>query len=418
MSNNVYKNVAAFVTSLYEENPRPSLLYHNLVHTKNVVQRAEEIAAHYQLSESETMAIYIAAWFHDTGNVFAEADKHEEKSVELMKDFMHKEGIVNETVLTDIANCILATKMPQSPKNLMEEILCDADTYHFGTKDFKKTNKLLRKEYALRGYDKIVRDWRVNTVKILETHHFYTSYCRALLSSRKEQNIEWAKKKTIEKVTGTPNAPIPHADAPLNEQESANMKRSLLSRGVQTMFKQTSVNHIRLTQLADSKAHILISVNAIIISLILSLLVRRLSDAPYLTIPAIIFLVSSLSTIVLAILSARPMVTQGTFTREEVMNKKTNLLFFGNFFKANLDEYEWAMSTLIKDSDYLYSTLIKDIYQIGVVLARKYRLVYLAYNVFMIGLILSVVSFFIASVIHVGQGHASGSIQDATGSPF
>src|SRR6185312_13074245 len=113
-----------------------------------------------------------------------------------------------------------------------------------------------------------------------------------------------------------------------------------------------------------------------------------------------------------------PMVTQGTFTREEVMNKKTNLIFFGNFFKATPEEYEWAMSTLLKDSDYLYSTLIKDIYQIGVVLARKYRLVYLAYNVFMVGLIVSVVSFFIASLIHAGQANITTTVQDAAGSPF
>ena len=417
MSNNIYKNVAAYVTSMFEDNLRPSLLYHNLDHTRTVVQRAEEIAAHYQLTETETLTIYTAAWFHDTGHIFVEPERHEEKSAELMKIFMQKEGILSGTIIADIEGCILATKMPRSPKNLMEQILCDADTYHFGTKDFKKTNKALRKEFALRGYDKVVRDWWPNTLKILAEHVFYTTYCKALLEPRKQQNLEWAKRKTAEKEAAVIRSEK-LTTAETDEEETDEKNKALLARGVQTMFKQTSVNHIRLTQLADSKAHILISVNAIIISLILSLLVRRLSDSPYLTVPAIIFLISSLSTIILAILSARPKVTQGTFTREDVVNKKTNLIFFGNFFNASLEEYEWAMSTLIKDTDYLYGTLIKDIYQIGVVLARKYRLVYLAYNVFMVGLVVSVISFFVASVLHAGQANVSTSVQDASGSPF
>src|ERR1700749_4723709 len=124
--------------------------------------------------------------------------------------------------------------------------------------------------------------------------------------------------------------------------------------------------------MADRKSNILISVTSLILRVILSVLIDKLSDDPYLTVPVIVFLASCLTTIIIAILSTRPKITEGIFSKEDVLNKKTNLLFFGNFYKSSLEEYQWAMSTLMKDTEYLYSTLIKDIHQIDIVLGRKY----------------------------------------------
>jgi hypothetical protein len=111
---------------------------------------------------------------------------------------------------------------------------------------------------------------------------------------------------------------------------------------------------------------------------------------------------------VVAILATRPKVSQGVFSREDIMSKKTNLLFFGNFHKASLEEYEWGMSQMMKDEDYLYGTLVKDIYFLGVVLGRKYKLIRLAYNIFMIGIVVSVLAFTLAVLIYNSQG-ASGN---------
>ena len=119
---------------------------------------------------------------------------------------------------------------------------------------------------------------------------------------------------------------------------------------------------------------------------------------------------SSVTTIVVAILATRPKVNQGTFSREDILSKKTNLLFFGNFHKATLEEYEWGMSQMMKDQDYLYGTLVKDIYFLGVVLGRKYKLIRLAYNVFMFGIIVSVIAFTLAVLFHISTD-ASGNSQ-------
>jgi hypothetical protein len=167
--------------------------------------------------------------------------------------------------------------------------------------------------------------------------------------------------------------------------------------------------------MADGKANILISVNAIIISVILTVLLRRLQVEPHLTIPTIIFLAFSVSTIVIAILATRPKVTGGTFSEQDITDKKTNLLFFGNFHKTPLDKYENAMRSMMMDSNYLYGSLIKDIYYLGVVLGRKYKLIRLAYNVFMVGIVVSVIAFAVAVFFNAESG---GTITNASGTPL
>jgi hypothetical protein len=169
-------------------------------------------------------------------------------------------------------------------------------------------------------------------------------------------------------------------------------------RAVDTLFRVTLNNHTSLSGIADSKANILLSVNAIIISIALSTLIPKL-DSPknvHLMVPTFIMLMSSVITIIFAILSTRPKVTKGVFTRQDIENKKVNLLFFGNFYKMPLDEYQWAMNEMMKDREYLYNSMIKDLYFLGLVLEKKYRLLRVAYNFFMIGIIISVIAFVIA----------------------
>jgi hypothetical protein len=142
----------------------------------------------------------------------------------------------------------------------------------------------------------------------------------------------------------------------------------------------------------------MISVNSIILSVTLTLLIARLAHYPHFIIPTIILLTVCLCSIIFAILATRPSVSSGKFTEDDIRNKKTNLLFFGNFYKVTLDEYTWGMNEMIKDSEYLYNSMIKDIYFLGVVLAKKYRYLRIAYTIFMWGLIAAVIAFAIAAI--------------------
>ncbi|HEX8331015.1 MAG TPA: Pycsar system effector family protein [Segetibacter sp.] len=406
-SNLIYKKVESHVIELYENNNNPSLLYHNIRHTKAVVSRTKEIAGHYDLSEKDMLIVYVAAWFHDTGYLFTEPALHEEKSAELMRDFMSGYKKADE-IVDDVEACILATKPSRKPENLCQEILKDADTYHLGTKEFKEINKLVMAEFKLTYPNFNKEESTKNAVDLLSRHQFYTSYCKRLLDDYKIININKLKKKSLEKS-------LKENAEHTSKLPEINEKNGFMTKGVQTMLRLTSDNHVELSGMADGKANILISVNAIIISVILTVLLRRLQVEPHLTIPTIIFLAFSVSTIVIAILATRPKVTGGTFSEQDITDKKTNLLFFGNFHKTPLDKYENAMRSMMMDSNYLYGSLIKDIYYLGVVLGRKYKLIRLAYNVFMVGIVVSVIAFAVAVFFNAESG---GTITNASGTPL
>jgi hypothetical protein len=218
-------------------------------------------------------------------------------------------------------------------------------------------------------------------------HRFYTEYAKENWLEDKDKNlrrlVKDQKKETrlIKK-----------------EKLKAEFKDGIADRGVQTLYRTTLRNHIKLSDIADTKSNILLSVNAIIISLALSNLIPKLDNPSndYLIIPTLIFIVFSIISMILSISATRPNVTSGTFTEEDVANKKVNLLFFGNFHKMELKNYESAIAEMLKDKDYIYSSLTKDLYYLGVVLERKYRILRWTYTVFMIGIILSVISFGVA----------------------
>ena len=419
MKNNdrqIVKQAEEKVVELYDTVPHENLLYHTIGHTKKVVDRANEIAAHYELSERDITVLNIAAWFHDTGHLYTEPSSHEEKSVELMREWVANKG--DHTELADeIEQVILATKLSTPPVGLVQEIIKDADTYHFGQPEFKKLDKLMKKEMGLRNLDIMVRDWQKNALTLLESHQFYTSYCKDLLETQKEKNIARIKNKVEELEQENSSNTILPEDKPGDKKKNGESKQSgFITKGIQTMLRLTSENHMRLSEMADNKANILISVNAIIISVILSVLIRKIEVDKHLAIPTFIFLATALTTIVIAILATRPKITEGKFTREDILNRKTNLLFFGNFFKSELEDYKWGMSTMMRDPNYLYGTLVDDIFYLGKVLGRKYRLVRIAYNVFMIGIIISAFAFIIANSIN--RPAPSTTIIEGSGSPF
>ena len=413
------KRIEDYVTGLFNQMHSPNLAYHNLDHTKAVVKYTQEIAGHYNVSEKEMLILFASAWFHDTGYLFTEPQKHEEMGVDVMKKFM-KDIVEDEDMIVQISGCILATKTPNNPRNLLQQIICDADTYNLGTKHFKDTNKGIYEELKLRSPDATPHEFLSEAIQFLKDHSYYTNYCKELLNKGKEKNIKKLEKKlktqsskmaARKKKKGREEPGIP-AFSEMNKD-----KNGLKSKGIQTMLRLTSQNHLKLSDMADSKANILISVNAIIISVILSVLLRKLSEDTYLIIPTIIFLLVSVTTIVISILATRPkIISEGNFTMDEVKSRKTNLLFFGNFYKATYEQYDLAMRELMMDTDYLYGTLVKDIFFLGIVLGRKYKLLRLAYNIFMVGIIISVLAFGIATFF--SDSSTAGTIINGKGSPF
>jgi hypothetical protein len=169
------------------------------------------------------------------------------------------------------------------------------------------------------------------------------------------------------------------------------------------MFKISSTNQQRLSDLADNKAHILITENSIILSAILSLLLRKLTENHFLIFPTAIILSVSLAAMVFAILATRPSVPHGISTREQINRNEVNLLFFGNFYRMPVDDFRYGMGKMMESSDILYHSLITDLYMQGVVLGKKYKLLRISYNIFMYGLVVSVIAFAVAATMFIKQ---------------
>ena len=423
-----YKRLEEHVSSLFESHDSSHLVFHNIEHTRTVVIRSSEIAGHYNISDADMRILQMASWFHDTGYLIGPPALHEENSVKLMREFAEIQGLPEYEADT-AADCIMATKKLKDPETLLQKIVCDADSYHLGTSQFKETNKAVYEEfYGKPGIDKSKAAFRDETISMLARHRFYTDYCNELLTDIKLKNMKSLEKKAAKKQKqqekkAAEAAAVAQQDVSTTPGEEPAMpviteKKSGTTKGMQTMLRLTSTNHIQLSEMADNKANILISVNAIIISIIISVLLRKLQTDPYLTIPTLVFLFFSVVTMVLGILATRPKTNTGIFADEDVANKKTNLLFFGNFHNMQLMQYENAMRSMMNDPDYLYGSMVQDIYYLGKVLGRKYKLLRWAYNIFMVGIIISVVLFAFFSMYDGSGGGSGATIKDASASPF
>jgi predicted metal-dependent HD superfamily phosphohydrolase len=377
MNETIIREAEKFVTGLLKNETPDGYTYHTLNHTLEVVKNAVFIGTKENLPEDEMNIVRVAAWFHDVGYIKTYKG-HEKESAAMAAEFLESQG-VDENIRTAVTESILATAFPQNLESRVARVLCDADFMHLGQENYFEQAEKLRQEQKNAGIRKIKKaEFDQESLKLFEEHSWHTAFCKNKLDEPKQKNLEILKERIAKRIT---------------KAKMKAAKSKSYSRGVDSMFKLTARNQINLSHIADNKSNILISLNGIIISLALATLVSKFKQEPAIIVPTIIFILFSLSTIVLAILSTRPNISSGKFTREDIKQQKVNLIFFGNFYNMALEEYEWAVAEMINDDPYLYSTLTKDQYSLGKVLAKKYHLLRWAYNVFMVGLVISVGAF-------------------------
>ena len=389
MTESLIEETQEFVLNLFKEHLPNTFIYHNYTHTKRVYESTKELIEHSDVDEKEAKILELTALLHDVGYTKT-IDGHEEESVKIAQDFL-TENNVDGSIIEGVSECIMATKFSREPEGKLERIIRDADSSHFGKDYFAEASEFLRKELELhhnRTYS--AEEWRNSNINVLsKEHQFYTDYAIKNWQKRKDKNLAKlikANKKQKKK----------YKKERVKAKYKAKYKDDSPQRGVQTFYRTALRNHIKLSDIADTKANILLSVNAIIISVVLANLISKLDTNAYLTWPTVIFTVFSVISMVMSIIATRPNVTRGEFTKEDVMNQKVNLSFFGNFHKMELEEFEWAISEMLKDKDYIYKAMTKDLYFLGQVLERKYRLLRATYTVFMIGIIISLIAFGIA----------------------
>ncbi len=382
-----------YAVSQLTKNLPNTFIYHNLNHTRRVVKRVQELIESEKIDAKDAQILEIAAWLHDVGYVKSNED-HEKHGAKMARTFLEAEKVA-EITIDKIEKCILATTKTIEPINKLEKILVDADYAHIGNKGFLEVCELLREEWEqqdLMTFTDI--EWIQENIDFLtKKHQFYTDYALTNWQPVKDKNLAQLY-KSLKKLKKEAKKDKLKAE----EFKFKKQKATLPERGIETMFRVTLRNHINLSNIADTKANILLSVNAIIISMALSNLIPKLDNPSnhYLIIPTVIFVIFSLVSMALSVLATRPNVTSGEFTKEDVKQKKVNLLFFGNFHKMKLDDFEWAMSEMMQDKEYLYSSMTKDLYFLGLVLHKKYKILRITYTIFLTGIIASVIAFGIA----------------------
>lgn len=377
----VIARASAYVYELFKENLPRDMTYHSYQHTVETAKAADKIARKENLSNEDKMLVVLAAWFHDTGYIEG-ADGHEERSAERAREFLSKQGIPDDRI-SEIERLILSTKPSHAPSNHRERVLHDADIVHIGKKKkFFRYSERLRKEWEEReGREFSDQEWAETQLEFLTRTDFTTKYAKENYGKKRERNIRVVQEKLAESLNERKEIP------------SADEDKKNPSRGIETMFRTSYRNHINLSSIADSKANIMISVNAILMSIIVSFVSTRLQQDQWLVIPATCMLITSLAAIIFAILAARPKVTSEVFTLEDVRRNRANVLFFGNFVNMEVGEFRTAMHEIMDDWDTLYDTMINDVYSLGKVLKQKYRLLWLSYTVFMGGLVVTVIVF-------------------------
>ena len=401
----IVESASDYVYDLLKEKLPGMYVDHNFKHTTEVVDAIKKISSKSELSEEDTEIVVLAGWFHDSG--FTQRNEnHEDASIEIAKNFL-KENNYPEEKIEKIINCINATRYPQKPGNLLEEIICDADLFHLGTKDYEDKSDLLRVEWektANKEYTQL--EWIKLNIDFLLSHKFYTKYAKKNLEESKTNVLVKLQKKFRKKLEEDDNNAKQKEKLEVEKLKIESKKEASTKseRGIETMFRNTLRTHVEFSGMADNKANIMISINTLIIGAIVTVLVRKLDANPQLIIPTFMLLLVSLTCIVYAVLVTRPVITSGKFTKEDIHQKKANLLFFGNFYKMSLSDFDWGMNEMMNDKDYLYGSMIKDFYFLGQNLGVKYKRLRICYSIFMYGLIASVLAYIIATLLNPVQG--------------
>jgi predicted metal-dependent HD superfamily phosphohydrolase len=394
ISTEVVDLAAEYASNYLTKHLDERFVYHDLGHTVAVVEGVTELCDHLRISKQQKRVIQVAAWFHDLG-YSRQIEGHEVRSAQEAEKFLRGYHVEEEQIVC-VKTCIQATKYPQKPVAVLEQIICDADMLHLSGKGFLDSSEKLRKEWQLtKGLTCGDKEWYTLNLEFLSEHRYHTSYAQKNLESRKSKNIKILKEKLKQIETNKKD------NDPAGEKATQKKTKPRLERGVETLFRTTSGNPMRWSGMADNKTPILLGINSIIISVVLSFLARRLGEPTYLIVPALLLLYVSVTTMVVAVLTTKPKISKGVFTIEPIHNREANPVFFGNFHQMDRNDYERGIQEMMCDKDYLHKSTTRDIYFLGKVVAAKYRCLNIGYRIFMYGLITSVIAFGVSFLLAV-----------------
>lgn len=176
------------------ENELPAYLtYHSAEHTQYVLNKAVEIATHENVKGEDLDLVKFAALYHDVG-FLVQKDDHEALGCEIIRKECTAYGL-SDSAIERICGMVMATKIPQNPQNLLEEIVADADLEYLGTEHFDIGSDRLYRELKYDDPKFSMKQWLEIQIKFLSAHHYHTNFCRLHREPKKWEHIERLKEK-------------------------------------------------------------------------------------------------------------------------------------------------------------------------------------------------------------------------------
>jgi len=381
---NLIQRAGAYVYDLLLQDLDHAFVFHNYDHAEEVAEVVGKLAKLAEIPEPKQKALVLAAWFHDTGYIVSRTD-HFQASARLAREFLEKEN-ADPKLLERVPDLIKSLEHDE-PDGELSAILHDANISYLGRKRFERRANLLRlEEEHHRGEKFTLIEWQERMLERLVQTKYFSLQAHDEFSRRLNKNIANLKED-------------------LRKGQRAAIRKKTgkdFGRGVDTVYRVTLRNHINLSSIADGKANMIISINTLVLSILITAASAGFSMTSIgqsgnlkFVIPVVVLMLTSLSAIIFAVLSAIPKVSGQEFTIEDVRQHKVSLLYFGNFLKLDKDEFVDYLRDLKSDQEILYDDLSRDLYNLGAVLRKKYRLLSVAYRIFVGGLALSVVTFLV-----------------------
>ena len=389
MDKELLQQARKYVYGYLTEHLPAEYVFHDYDHAEEVAEVAGMLAKKAEMPQEQAILLKLAAWFHDVGYTEG-AEGHEERSAVIARQFMEEKGMAEESIQF-VEQLIRATHHDAVPEAAPEKILHDANYSFLGRKRFERRGQLLRlEEERASGERFTMLEWNRRLLDMQLSVKFHTIWAQGAFSKRRNKNIAnhkeslaKARKTDIRKQTGKD-----------------------FGRGVDTIYRVTLRNHINLSSIADGKANMIISINTLVLSILItaasagfSLSQQTIGENLKFIIPVLLLMLTSLTAITFAVFSAMPKVSGQEFTEDDVRQHRVSLLYFGNFLKIPKDDFVDYLRGLKEDQAVLYDDLSRDLYNLGQVLQKKYLLLTYAYRVFVGGLALSFIAFLAAFLL-------------------
>jgi predicted metal-dependent HD superfamily phosphohydrolase len=373
-----------YISKFYNEKVDSKYEYHNLNHSLSVLAAAQNISQKSNLSADDQLIVEMAALFHDTG--YSEGpENHEHRSATIAEEYL-KNSDFDSSFIEKVKVCILNTKVGTVTSDPLSQILRDADMSGLASKKFFKITNKLRKEINNTHDQKISKkDWDKTNIDFIQKCFYMTQAARDLYKNQKEKNLKSLLKKQEKR----------------NRKEKAEKSKFSISnnKSAQTQFKTALRNHIDLSNIADNKANIMISVNALILTVALPFLIEKSMGNTSFLLPTIILSIVCLVSMIFATLATRPIHMKGNTTPEQIAQNGSNLFFFGNYHKMNYQDYKSGVEHVLSNQKALDDSIIRDLFFLGKSLGAKFEYLRFCYNIFMYGITITVLSILIVFFI-------------------